>query len=188
MAAPEGSRRAKRKGPKPLSQLPVVPVMPAVPAPAAPAMVPATPASPAAMPTPAAVIMRMEVAITVSRPVPAVAPSVADVVRLFNVRSLRGLTWNGGRHCRRSSGRQSNSAKKGNANKCRNKFHDISPPNACWSDETTCGFGHCSSLMSMNNRWLFGNYRSARFPICNQPASNGAPVAAHQSPCRWRVR
>ena len=163
MAIPTCSRCAKRKGPKPLSQLPAVPVMPAVPAPTAPAMVPATPAAPvavpanpAAVPAPAAVIMRMGVPITVTRPVPAAAPSVAGVVRLFNVGSLRGLTWNGGRHCRRSSGRQSNAAKKCNANKCRNKFHDISPPNACWSEATTRGFRHCSSLMPMNNRWLFG--------------------------------
>src|SRR5471030_1952904 len=112
--------------------------MPAVPA-TVPA--PATPATPAAVPTPATVVVRMVVTVTVSRPVPAAAPSVADVGRLFNVRGLRGLTRNGDGHCRRSSGREGHAAKNSEANKCRNKFHDISPPNACWRQEHANGFG-----------------------------------------------
>jgi hypothetical protein len=106
--------------------MPMVPVMPAV----TPAAVPAVPVMPppAAVPAPTTVV-RMVVTVAVSRLVPAVAPSVADVSGLLNVRYLRDLTRNGDRHCRRRCTGECNSTERGKANKCRNKFHDISPPN-----------------------------------------------------------
>jgi hypothetical protein len=134
-----------------------IPMMPAI----SPATVPAV------MPAPTTEVMRMVVTVTVARLMPAVAPSVADVSGLLNVRCLRGLTRNGDRHRRRRCGRECNGAKRGEANKCRNKFHDIHLLTSVGGRLAAKGSAHYAGLMPMNNapsafQSLIGLFRTAR--------------------------
>lgn len=145
------ARLAKRKGPKPLSSglplmpvppavVPVVPMMPARPPTGMPAMPVMPTVSPAAVPSPTTIVMRLEVTVTVARPVPAMAPFVADVSDLLNVGRLRGLTRNGDRH-RGRGGRECNAAQRGKANKYRNKFHLIHLLTPGWRQARPDRFG-----------------------------------------------
>src|ERR1700722_7360534 len=154
----------KRKGPKPLSSgSPLVPAVPAV-SPAAVVIVPVVPAvpvSPAMVPTPTAIIMRMvvtvAVAITVSvgRLVPTVAPCVADVRGLLNVGSSRGMRRNADRHRRRSCAGECHAAQRGEANKCRSKFHDIHLLTSVGGARRAIGSAHYCELTSMNKSRAF---------------------------------
>jgi hypothetical protein len=129
-----------------ISPAAVVMRMPVMPT-SAPAMVPA--------PT-ATVIVRVEVTIAVSWAVPAMAPSVTDVIGLYHVGSLRGfgsvrgLAWNGDRHRRRGRGRECNTAERGETNKCRNKFHDIHLLTHVGGAPGATGSAHYRGLISMN--------------------------------------
>jgi hypothetical protein len=190
-------------------RLPLMPVMPVMPTPATVVVpVPMVPApvtvvmrvpvmptvSPATMPAPTTPVMRVVVTVAVTRLVPAVAPPVADVSGLLNVGSLRGLTRNSDRHRRGSCGRECNTAKCGEADKCRNKFHDISPPNACWRRAPGNRFvalrrfntdERLPALFAMKPARLCPPVRgpsahAACFPIRNQAVSNGASIAVHQ--------
>jgi hypothetical protein len=149
--------------------VPMVPVMPAV----TPAAVPVMP-TPATVPAPTTEVMRVVVTVAVPRLMPTVAPAVADVSDLLNVRCLRGLTRNGDRHRRRRCARECNGAERGEANKCRNKFHDIHLLTLVGGGQTTKGSAHYAGLMRMNKS-------TVSFPIFNQPASNVASAWVHQS-------
>jgi hypothetical protein len=156
-----------------------IPVMPMVPA-ISPATVPAVPV----MPTPPAVpartteVMRVVVTVTVARLMPAVPPSVADVSSLLNVRCLRGLTRNGDRHRRRRRRREGNSAKRGEADKCRNKFHDIHLLTPVGGDHATKGSAHYEGLTPMNNapsafQFLIGLFRTVHSPASTNLCRDG---------------
>lgn len=155
------------------SQLPLMPVMSSV-SPTGVPMMPVVPTvSPATVPTvpaPTTEVMRVVVTVTVAGLVPAVAPSVADVSDLFNVRGLRGLVHNGDRHRRRSCGRECNSSERYQSSKCRNKFHDIHLLTLVGGRRSATGSAHYSGLMPMNNC----------FPIFNPAVSNDTFVGAHQ--------
>src|SRR5665213_826665 len=148
------------------------------------------------VPTPPAIIVRMVVTVAIGRPVPAMAPSVADVSRLFDVGRLRGLTWNGVRHRGRRRGSRCNAAKCGETDKCRNKFHDAHLLTLCWrrpprnrfgallrfsTDERLLGFLATSSRAILPLERARHASAPACFPICNRPISNGAVVATHHS-------
>ena len=179
--------------PVPPAVVPVVPMMPTRP----PTGMPAMPAiSPAAVPTPTTIVMRLEITVTVARPVPAVAPFVADIGALLNVGSLRSLTRNGDRHRGRGNAGERNGAERGQPCKCRNKFHMIHLLTSGWRVRLTSRFGALPSFnideqapvvlrQPLRQTW---RDHDARFPIFNQGASNGALIATHQFQWRWRVR
>jgi hypothetical protein len=156
-----------------------VPAMPAV-APAAVPPVPVMP-TPTVVPAPSTGVMRVVEAVAVARLVPAVTPSVAYGGDPLNVRWLRGLTRNRDRHRRRRCARKCNNAESGEANKCRNKFHDIHLLTLTLRGGGDEGFG-------VLRRFNTDEQRSVSFPIFNWSASNGAFAGVHQSLYRWRLR
>src|ERR1700729_107659 len=88
-------------------------------------LIPVVPVMPAAV-APAAIVVRMVVAAAEVMLVPAMAPFIADVGSLLNEGSLRCGRANARRHrgCR-SDREESNAAKRGDTDKCRNEFHDV---------------------------------------------------------------
>src|SRR5580693_1512988 len=111
-----------------------------------PAM-PAVAASPVPMPAVTTPITRMVIASTVVMAVPAMAPFVADVTGRYDDSRRRGRGVDRRRGCGRAG--QSNPAKCGEANKCRNNFHDIHLLTSVGGDERAAGSAHYAGLMPM---------------------------------------
>ena len=174
--------------------VPVMPTVPSIPptgVPVMPAISPATVPMVPVMPAPTTEVMRVVVTVAVARLMPAMAPSVADVSSLLNVRCLRGLTRNGDRHRRRRCGRECDSAECGEADKCRNKFHDIHLLTPVGGERATKGSVHYEGLTPMNNtpsafRSLIGLFRTVHSPestnLCRDGGSdeNDVMVALSQ--------
>jgi hypothetical protein len=150
--------------------MPVMPIVPSMPP----------------MPTvsPATIVTRVVVTGAIAWSEPAMAPCVTDVSGLLNVRRLRDRAWNRRGHRRRRHGRERNAAKRGETNKCRNKFHDIHLLTLLGAGQRAAGSAHCQGLMPMNDGRLHRasgpRGGAAGFPICNARASNGAAIATHQ--------